>query len=102
MFCHYPSHRSFCSGVLYNRREKLIRLLKSIINSNYPKEKMEIVIIDDFSTDGTDEAVRKFIKDNESLKQKLEAKELILTYEGFKKFAMSDFKHVGLEEPLSK
>ncbi|MHA1594746.1 MAG: glycosyltransferase [Candidatus Baldrarchaeia archaeon] len=52
----------------YNRREKLIRLLKSIINSNYPKEKMEIVIIDDFSTDGTDEAVRKFIKDNESLK----------------------------------
>lgn len=36
-----------------NRKKKLIRLINSILNSNYPKNKMEIIIVDDASTDGT-------------------------------------------------
>ena len=45
----------------YNRKDKLARLLESILNSNYPKDKIEIVVIDDASTDGTyDEIQEKF------------------------------------------
>jgi GT2 family glycosyltransferase len=37
----------------HNRREKLTRLVESIIGSAYPQENIEIVIVDDASTDGT-------------------------------------------------
>lgn len=37
----------------YNRKDKLARLLESILNSNYPKDKIEIIVVDDASTDGT-------------------------------------------------
>jgi len=43
----------------YNRKDKLIRLIKSILQSNYPKEKLDIIVVDDASTDGTYEEVRK-------------------------------------------
>jgi len=45
----------------HNRKEKLIRLVESIVNSSYPKEKLEIIVVDDASTDGTyKEIKRKF------------------------------------------
>lgn len=42
----------------HNRKEKLIRLINSILNSKYPQEKIEIIIVDDASNDGTFETVK--------------------------------------------
>ena len=44
----------------HNRKDKLIRLINSILQSNYSKEKLNIIVIDDASTDGTYEKIRKF------------------------------------------
>jgi hypothetical protein len=43
----------------YNRKQVLIRLIESIKQSDYPEENMEIIVVDDASTDGTYDAVRK-------------------------------------------
>jgi len=58
----------------HNRKEKLTRLIKSILESDYPKDKLEIIVIDDASTDGTYERVKKLFlqvkiirNDNEKL-----------------------------------
>lgn len=37
----------------HNRKEMLIRLINSIMASNYPKDKKEIIVVDDASSDGT-------------------------------------------------
>lgn len=42
-----------------NRKEKLIRLINSILKSNYPQNKLEIIVVDDASTDGTYEEVKR-------------------------------------------
>jgi len=38
----------------YNRKSMLVRLLDSIYGSDYPLEKLEIIVINDASTDGTE------------------------------------------------
>ena len=43
----------------HNRKQKLIRLLQSIKESDYPQEKIEVIIVDDASTDGTADSIRK-------------------------------------------
>ena len=43
----------------YNRKDKLIRLIRSIKKSNYPSEKMEIIVVDNSSIDGTSEEIEK-------------------------------------------
>jgi len=43
----------------HNRKEKVIRLIKSILESSYPKERLEIIVVDDASTDGTYEHIKK-------------------------------------------
>ena len=43
----------------HNRKEKLIRLINSILQSDYPKDKTEIIVADDVSTDGTYKEVRE-------------------------------------------
>ncbi|MET1160154.1 MAG: glycosyltransferase family 2 protein [Thermoprotei archaeon] len=43
----------------HNRREKLARLINSILESEYPKDKLEIIVVDDASTDGTHKYVKK-------------------------------------------
>ncbi|MBC7188918.1 glycosyltransferase family 2 protein, partial [Candidatus Aerophobetes bacterium] len=61
----------------YNRREILRRCLEALFNQNFPKEEYEIVLIDDGSTDGTDNMVSslsspcilKYIKNKRRLGQ---------------------------------
>lgn len=43
----------------HNRKSKLIRLIKSILKSNYPTGKLEIIVVDDASTDGTYEEIKR-------------------------------------------
>jgi len=43
----------------HNRKQKLIRLINSILESDYPKDKLEIIVVDDASTDGTYEEIKK-------------------------------------------
>jgi len=43
----------------HNRKGKLVRLIKSILESDYPKDKLEIIVVDDASTDNTYEYVKK-------------------------------------------
>jgi hypothetical protein len=43
----------------HNRKEKLARLIKSILESDYPKDRLEVIVVDDASTDGTYEYVKK-------------------------------------------
>ena len=43
----------------YNRKEKLVNLIESIFQNDYPKEKIEIIVVDDASTDNTKEYVNK-------------------------------------------
>jgi len=43
----------------HNRREKLKYLIKSILESDYRKDKLEIIVVDDASSDGTREYVKK-------------------------------------------
>jgi GT2 family glycosyltransferase len=43
----------------HNRKEKVIRLIKSVLASAYPLSKMEIIVVDDASIDGTYEEILK-------------------------------------------
>jgi GT2 family glycosyltransferase len=43
----------------HNRKEKLTRLIKSILSNNYPRDKIEVIVVDDASTDGTYEEIKK-------------------------------------------
>ncbi len=43
----------------HNRKEKAIRLLNSIQKSKYPKDKLEVIVVDDASTDGTSEEIKR-------------------------------------------
>ncbi len=55
----------------YNRKRKLARLIRSILESNYPRDRLEIIVVDDASTDGTHEYIKrlfprvKVIRNNE-------------------------------------
>ena len=46
----------------FNRKDLLKETLKSLFNQTYPKDKYEIIVCDDGSTDGTEEIVRELIK----------------------------------------
>ena len=47
----------------HNRKNKLVKLINSIKNSNYPQEKIEVIVIDDASTDNTREVVNELFPD---------------------------------------
>ncbi|MBD3202893.1 glycosyltransferase [Candidatus Woesearchaeota archaeon] len=46
----------------YNEEKTISRTLRAVLNSNYDKNKLEIVVIDDGSTDSTRDIVKKFKK----------------------------------------
>ena len=43
----------------YNRKGTLERALNSILSSNYPSDKLEIIVIDDASIDGTSDYIKR-------------------------------------------
>jgi len=51
-----------------NEEENIHRLLLSLINQTYPKDLYEIIIVNDRSTDSTEEIVKEFQKQFERLK----------------------------------
>lgn len=46
----------------YNERDTILKTLKSVLNLDYPSEKLEVLVINDGSTDNTGDIVSKFIK----------------------------------------
>ena len=48
----------------YNRKNSLIKCLDALFNQTYSKSNFEIIIIDDGSTDGTEEVVKSVINDS--------------------------------------
>ncbi|MCP1154193.1 glycosyltransferase family 2 protein [Peribacillus frigoritolerans] len=50
--------------VAHNEEKVIYDKLNNVINLNYPKEKLEILVSSDNSTDKTNAIVREFIKDN--------------------------------------
>ena len=60
---HHFTEKPFVSVIIptYNRKEILELSIKSGLQQDYPKEKYEIIIVDDGSTDGTKELVEEYI-----------------------------------------
>jgi len=55
----------------YNEERDIIETIESIVKSNYPKEKLELIIIDDGSKDHTYNIVKKYFKLLKSKKCKI-------------------------------
>ncbi len=45
--------------ITHNRKEHVLKALRSVFLSDYPREKLEVIVIDDVSNDGTYEAIRE-------------------------------------------
>ncbi len=60
-------HYQFYSVIVpaYNRREEIRELLSSFLQLDFPRERYELIIADDGSTDGTEELVREFARIHE-------------------------------------
>jgi len=56
----------------HNRKESLVRLINSIKKSVYPLNKIEVIVIDDASTDGTLEIIKKLYSDIKIVKNDVE------------------------------
>lgn len=56
---------------VYNEEKKIKTCLDSIINQNYPKKDYELIVVNDGSTDKTNENIKEIIKFNHSIKIKL-------------------------------
>ena len=48
----------------YNEEEKIEEKIKSFLNLDYPKDKIEMIVISDDSTDKTNEIVERYTKEN--------------------------------------
>lgn len=48
----------------YNRKDIILRTINGLYKQTYPKEKFEIVIVDDGSTDDTDKAIADFSREH--------------------------------------
>jgi len=48
-----------------NEETNLPRLLECLRNQDYPKEKFEVILVDDFSDDSTPDVICRFIKEND-------------------------------------
>ncbi len=59
------SHHPFISILVpaYNEQSTIVKTLESIYNINYPKDKIEVLVINDGSTDQTKEKITQYIQD---------------------------------------
>ena len=57
----FPSITVLCPA--YNEESVIEEKIKSFLNLDYPKDKINMIVISDDSTDGTNEIVKKYIKD---------------------------------------
>lgn len=48
----------------YNEEKTIIKTLKSILNLDYPKDKLELIVVNDGSTDNTEKIVKEFVNLN--------------------------------------
>lgn len=48
----------------YNRKDTLKKCLNAVFNQTYPKTDYEVIVIDDGSTDGTEELVKSLLNDS--------------------------------------
>ena len=55
----------------FNEESTIGATLKSVLNLDYPKNKFEVIVINDGSTDQTEENIKKFIEKNKTFKIKL-------------------------------
>ena len=63
---HTPSITILCPA--YNEVEVIEKKIKSFINLKYPHERLELVVISDDSTDGTNEIVEKYSRKYKNVK----------------------------------
>lgn len=49
----------------HNEERTIIRCLSSVLNNDYPKDKLEVVVVDDGSTDKTSQLVKNYKKKNQ-------------------------------------
>ncbi|RYY07742.1 MAG: glycosyltransferase family 2 protein [Sphingobacteriaceae bacterium] len=47
----------------YNYKKYIVEAINSVLNQTYPKEKIEIIVVDDGSTDGTNLILNEYIAD---------------------------------------
>ncbi|HLB66778.1 MAG TPA: glycosyltransferase [Candidatus Saccharimonadales bacterium] len=59
-------HTPFVSVIVpaHNEESTITKCLKSLVESNYPKSKLEIIVVNDGSTDSTAKLIRQFINEN--------------------------------------
>ena len=55
----------------YNEEKTITKTLNSIVKLNYPKDKLELIVVNDGSKDKTEEIVKSFIKKNKNKDIKL-------------------------------
>jgi cellulose synthase/poly-beta-1,6-N-acetylglucosamine synthase-like glycosyltransferase len=69
----YPKFRPGLSIIVpcYNEEKNIGPCLSSILASDYPKNKYEIIVVDDGSTDRTDEIVKGFVRKNRGVRIRL-------------------------------
>ncbi len=62
----YPTVTVLCPA--YNEEKSIKKKLESFINLNYPKDKIEMIVISDDSTDKTNEIVNEFVNKYKNIK----------------------------------
>lgn len=61
-----PAYHPTISVIIpaYNEEKSIITSVASVLNNNYPQEKIQVIVVSDGSTDATEEVVREYIASN--------------------------------------
>ncbi len=78
-----------------NEEENIIPCLNSILKINYPKDLLEIIVVDDHSTDNTFELINNFSKKNTSIK-------IIRLADFIRKNKNNSFKKIAIQTAIKQ